>query len=263
MTDRPHPAAPAKPSKARVRQSFDRAARSYDSAASVQRLICQQLAAALPANCNPAKLLDAGCGTGYALPLLQARFPEASMLALDLSSAMLQQISAPCHRLAGDLEHLPLAAASIDLYWSSLAVQWCELPQALAEARRVLRIGGQLALASLGPQTFHELRHAFAGIDSHRHTLAFHAPADIERMATQAGLVAVDVQNSVKIAHYPDFTSLLKAVKAIGANQVGDGQRTSLMSRGAFSRAEAACESLRTPSGLPLTYHVITLTAQP
>jgi malonyl-CoA O-methyltransferase len=251
-----------RPSKARIRQSFERAAPTYDSAATVQRSICQQLLARLPADCSPRCLLDAGCGTGYALNLLHARFAQANMLALDLSAAMLHRVSTPCDRLAGDLEHLPLADASIDLYWSSLAVQWCELPRAMAEARRVLKPGGQLALASLGPDTFHELRHAFAGVDQYRHTLAFHTPGEIAQMARDAGFSAVAVQQETITAHYADFTTLLKAVKAIGANQLGDGRRTGMMSRGSFSSAEAAGESLRTAAGLPLSYDVVTLTAR-
>lgn len=252
-----------RPPKARIRQSFERAAPTYDSAAEVQRLICTQLGAALPPGITPARLLDAGCGTGYALGLLQSRFPDAHAVALDFSPAMLGQIAAPCCRVVGDLEHLPLASHSVDLYWSSLALQWCELPKALAEARRVLSSSGQLAIASLGPHTFHELRHAFAEVDAHQHTLGFHAPEEIGQLAQAAGFVAVDVKNSLKIAHYADFKTLLRAVKAIGANQVGDGRRSSLMSRSVFTRAEAAFETLRTPAGLPLTYDVVTLTAQP
>ena len=251
------------PSKARVRQSFERAAPTYDSAATVQRRICEQLATRLPPGFQPLSILDAGCGTGYALAFLQQQFPAATPLALDLSPAMLGQISAMCCKVAGDLEHLPLADASIDLYWSSLAVQWCELPKALQEARRVLRPTSQLAIASLGPATFHELRLAFAKVDDYQHTLGFHTPAEIEAMAQNAGFTAVNVQNSTEIAHYPDFKSLLRAVKAIGANQIGDGKRTSLMSRSAFNQAEAACENLRTPAGLPLSYDVITLRANP
>lgn len=250
-----------KPAKARVRLSFERAAPTYDSAADVQRRICDRLLAGLP-DIRVDRLLDAGCGTGYAQSLLQARFPAAQALALDLSPAMLDRIAAPCCRLAGDLEHLPLADASLDLYWSSLAVQWCELALALREARRTLKPGGRLALASLGPATFHELRHAFAGVDEYRHTLSFHSPDEIRQIALASGFAAVDVQKSTEIAHYPDFKSLLKAVKAVGANQVGAGQRRSLMSRTAFARAEVAGETLRTPAGLPLTYDVITLYAQ-
>ena len=251
-----------KPAKARVRNSFERAAASYDSAAEVQRRICDRLLADLPA--LPAqRLLDAGCGTGYALPLLQARYPAASSLALDLSQAMLQRIAVPCLRLLGDLEHLPLADASLDLYWSSLAVQWCELPQVLAEARRVLAPGGLLALATLGPATFAELRHAFAEVDGHRHTLAFHSLDEVRKIALNCSFATVDLRQHTETAWYADFRSLLKAVKAVGANQLGEGRRTSLLSRAAFARAEAACETLRTPAGLPLSYEVITLYARP
>jgi malonyl-CoA O-methyltransferase len=126
----------------------------------------------------------------------------------------------------------------------------------------VLADGGALALASLGPATFHELRTAFAGIDAHRHTLAFHTPDEIRQLASQAGFVAVDAEEHREIAHYADFRSLLRAVKAIGANQLGAGRRTALMSRDAFASAEAAIEELREPAGLPLTYEVITLHAR-
>ncbi|HLO61859.1 MAG TPA: malonyl-ACP O-methyltransferase BioC [Azonexus sp.] len=250
-----------KPAKARVRLSFERAASTYDSAAQIQRRICDRLLDTLPAQAF-SRLLDAGCGTGYALPLLCRRFPQAQALALDLSPAMLQRIEAPCERIAGDLEHLPLSDASIDLYWSSLAVQWCELPLVLREARRVLRPAGALALASLGPATFGEMRLAFAGVDEYRHTLAFHSADEVRHMAKEAGFATVDVQQRAEIAHYPDFKSLLRSVKAIGANQVGLGRRTSLMSRSAFQRAEAAYEAQRTGDGLPLTYDVITLNAR-
>lgn len=251
-----------RPSKARIRQSFERAASTYDSAAEIQRHICNHLAATLPLELEVSRLLDAGCGTGFALALLLERYPNAQAIALDLAPAMLQRIATPCCSIAGDLEHLPLASNSLDLYWSSLAVQWCELPQTLAEAQRVLKAQGQIAIATLGPQTFHELRHAFAGIDDYQHTLGFHSATEIGELAAQAGLVAVNLQNSPKISYYPDFKTLLKAVKAIGANQVGAGRRSGLMSRSHFKRAETAFESLRVAAGLPLTYDLITLIAK-
>lgn len=250
-----------KPPKARVRHSFERAAATYDSAAAVQRRICDRLLAGLP-ELAPARLLDAGCGTGYALPLLQARFPAAQALALDLSAAMLGRITTPSIRLVGDLEQLPLADASLDLYWSSLAVQWCELPAVLRESLRTLRPGGCLALASLGPQTFGELRHAFAEVDEHAHTLPFHSPEEVAEITAAVGLAAVDVRRHREIAYYVDFRSLLRAVKAVGANQLGSGRRPGLLSRAGFARAETALETLRTPAGLPLTYDVITLYAR-
>ena len=261
MTKAVTPKAGTRPSKARIRASFERAAPTYDGAADIQRRICTQLADGLPA-IAPTRLLDAGCGTGFAQAELQVRFPDAHCVAVDLSPAMLERISSPCCRIAGDLEHLPLADASLDLYWSSLAVQWCDLATALREAHRTLRPGGHVALASLGPATFHELRHAFADIDDYRHTLGFHGCDEISLLARQSQFVTVNVQNSPKITYYPDFKTLLKAVKAIGANQLGAGRRTGLMSRSSFKRAEAAFELLRGAAGLPLTYDLITLNAQ-
>jgi malonyl-CoA O-methyltransferase len=252
-----------RPDKARIHQAFDRAASSYDGAAAVQRRICRTMLEHLPDLPARPLILDAGCGTGFALPLLRQRYPDACPIGLDFSTAMLNSIGTPCLRLRGDIEQLPLADASIDLFWSSLTVQWCDLAQVLGEARRVLRPTGRLAVATLGSRTFHELRHAFARADAHPHTIGFHAPAEITAIATQAGFGTVDVTIQPEILHYPDFKSLLRAVKAVGANQLGRGRRPGLMSRSAFARAEAAIETLRTPAGLPLTYDVIYLTAQP
>lgn len=250
-----------RPAKQRVRQSFERAATTYDSAATIQRGICDELAGRLPAGLQADCVLDAGCGTGYALDFLRRRFPGAVLFALDISPAMLRQAAGSCLRLAGDIEHMPLRDASIDFYWSSLTVQWCNLPGVLGEARRVLAGGGRLAIASLGPATFHELRHAFAGVDDYRHTLPFHDADEVGQMARRAGFADAGVRCGHHTAHYADFRAMLQAVKAIGANQVGSGRRGGLMSRSAFARAEAACEELRTPLGLPLTYDVITLEA--
>ncbi|PKO89709.1 MAG: malonyl-[acyl-carrier protein] O-methyltransferase BioC [Betaproteobacteria bacterium HGW-Betaproteobacteria-12] len=251
-----------RPAKTRIRQAFERAAPTYDNAAGIQRDICHALLETLHDTGPLAALLDAGSGTGYALPLLAERFPAAEQLAIDLAPAMLHRIAIPCQRLVGDLEHLPLASASLDLYWSSLAVQWCELPRVLGEARRVLRPAGRLAVASLGPETFGELRQAFAGVDDYRHTLGFHTPEEIAEMARAAGFAEVAVGRRRHLAHYPDFRSLLKAVKAIGANQLGDGRRRHLMGRAAFAAAEAAAERQRTAAGLPLTYDVLILEAR-
>lgn len=254
-----------KPTRARVRQSFEQAAARYDTAADVQRLICDaladRLAALAPACWAPQRWLDAGCGTGYALPLLQTRYPQAQAVALDLAPAMLQQAGGHWPRIAADVENLPLRNASIDLYWSSLTVQWCDLPCVLAEARRVLRPGGRLAIATLGEDTFHELRHAFAGVDPHRHTIAFHNADEVAGIAIAANLRAHQLHRHPEIRYFADLKSLLRSVKTVGANQLGHGRRTGLLSRQAFARAEAAYESLRTPQGLPLTYDVIELHA--
>lgn len=249
------------PSKSRIRAAFGRAAGRYDQAATIQRTICQRLAELIPADCAPQRLLDAGTGTGYALGLLGERFPGAEPVALDFAPAMLARVPPPTGRVAGDIEALPLATASIDLYWSSLAVQWCDLRRALSEARRVLRPGGHLLLATLTSETFGELRQAFAGIDTHRHTLAFEPPAAIANALSATGFRIGKQQREHHVAHFPDLVALLGSIKAIGANQLGDSRRRALLGRGAFRQAAATWETLRTPAGLPLSYDTLLFAA--
>ena len=57
--------------KRAVRQSFDRAASSYDAVAGLQRQVCELLLAVLPAPTLATTILDAGCGTGYGLVLTE------------------------------------------------------------------------------------------------------------------------------------------------------------------------------------------------
>ena len=143
-----------------VRRSFDRAAASYDQAAALQRRVADRLLGSLAG--SPARILDAGSGTGYGTAALAQRFPGAALFALDLAPGMLQatRMRTPGVPLVcADVQSLPLAAASLDLFWSSLMLQWCNRTDlAFAEAQRSLCSGGQFVFSTFGPATLHELR---------------------------------------------------------------------------------------------------------
>lgn len=249
------------PARAEIRRAFERAAGSYDGAADLQRLACERLVDGLPEALAPTSFVDAGCGTGYALRLLAARFPDAAALGLDLAPAMLQRARAaeylagrPLSGVAGDIEALPLAAQSFDLYASSLSLQWCDPRRAFAEARRVLRPGGLLAVATLGSETFLELRLAFAAVDRYAHTIAFTGQELLALAARRAGFANIIIRRQPQITHHADLKTLMRSVKAIGANQVGSGRRAGLMGKSTWRQVEAAYEKMRQPAGLPLNY---------
>jgi malonyl-CoA O-methyltransferase len=249
---------PLLPSKPRVRESFARAAASYDDAALLQRQVGEQLLADFAPLPEPATIIDAGCGTGFGCRLLRARWPSANITAVDFATTMLavaRKDADTC--LAADIEALPCSDESFSTWWSNLTVQWCDNGRVFAEARRVLRPGGQLALSTLGPETFSELREAFTGIDRHRHTLSFSEPEAIGTALTLAGFAEVRLQRQTINMHYPDLKTLLRAVKGIGANSVGEGARSGLLGRSAWQRVQAAYEQYRTSAGLPARYDVI------
>lgn len=129
--------------------------------------------------------------------------------------------------------------------------------QRFSEAARVLRPAGQLALSTLGPNTFGELRDAFSGIDQHRHTLPFSEPAAIREALVRSGFGHVEVRQKKHTVYYPDLKTLLRAVKDIGAHNVGEGARSGMMGRQAWKKVEASYEQYREPAGLPASYDVI------
>lgn len=262
------------PEKHRIRSAFSRAASSYDAAAVLQRTVCERLLQKLAGEPAPGDILDAGCGTGYGAGLLQQRWPQARIVAADFSEAMAattrDKISAPSITLpatstactVADIEALPFAAGSFDLWWSSLTVQWCDAATVLREAARVLRPGGRLALSTLGAGTYVELREAFAGVDGHRHTLDFAAADRLTETAEAAGLTDIRLHRETLTLCYSDLKQLLGAVKAIGANALGAGRRRGMMGKAAWQALDAAYECRRLAGGLPASYDVVLLTAR-
>lgn len=253
--------------KRAVRQAFDRAAASYDRAARVQREACARLfglARAWPPAAPVLRLVDAGCGTGHALAGLGELCPDALQLALDFSPAMLARARASADAtiqpLCADLEHLPLHDASIDLLWSSLAMQWCTPQTTLKEVARVLVPGGTAWIATLGPRTLHELRTAFASVDDDEHVIDFAEPGHWVACAQAAGLESVACERSEIAAVAPDLRTLLADIKAIGAQTVGAGRRRRPLGKRAWAALQLAYDAHRRADGqLPATYDLILL----
>lgn len=253
--------------KQTVRRAFDRAAPSYDAAAEVQRTACERLArfaaghAPLP---SARRVLDGGCGTGYGLRRLAALCPSADVVALDFAPAMLTQTGATADQapalLCADLEAMPLAAGSLDAIWSSLALQWCEPVPVLREFARSLRSGGVCWIATLGPRTLWELKAAFAGVDDAEHVARFHPARAWQDAAAEAGLACLARDGAEVAAVAPDLRTLLRGIKAIGAQTVPSGRRRAVMGKTAWRRLQDAYEPHRRPDGLlPATYDLILL----
>lgn len=268
-----------------ARRHFARAAATYDSAAVLQREVGKRMAERLDVvRIAPTAILDAGCGTGDALPELALRFPSARRVAFDIALPMLAAAraktgerrnllrrllaplvgqegnSAPAF-VCGDLATLPFAAKSFDLVWSNLALQWVgDLPAAFAELHRVLRTDGLVSFTTFGPDTLRELRAAFASIDARPHVGRFVDMHDIGDMLVQAGFADPVIHMEQLTLTYADAGTLVRDLKAIGATNATQGRARGLMGKGRWAQAIAALERTRRVGGdnrLPATFEVI------
>ncbi|WP_333840725.1 malonyl-ACP O-methyltransferase BioC [Pelomicrobium sp.] len=259
--------------KRAVRRAFERAADSYEAAALLQREVAGRLLERLDyIKLQPRTVLDAGCGTGYALAGLERRYPQARLVALDLALAMLRKIETrqggwrrflpgrdPLpERVCGDLEHLPLARASVDLVWSNLTLQWCDDPgRVFAEVRRVLRPGGLFMFTTFGPDTLKELRQAFAGVDGYVHVSRFIDMHDLGDALVRTGFTDPVMDMELITATYAEFGQILRDLKAIGAHNATEGRRRGLMGKNQWREAQARYEALRREGRLPATFEVV------
>lgn len=99
------------------------------------------------------RVLDAGCGTGRALPALRAAVgPHGTVLGVDLTPEMLREAErAGRDRYAGlllaDVTRLPLPDGALDaVFAAGLISHLTDLADGLAELARTVRPGGRLAL---------------------------------------------------------------------------------------------------------------------
>ncbi|BEV17509.1 methyltransferase domain-containing protein [Herbaspirillum sp. DW155] len=234
----------------------------------------------------PREVLDAGCGEGADLPVLQKRYPEAQVIGLDGAYGMLAKAAehqrgaqTAMNRLFGsinkwlgagsggasgpalacaDFARLPLAANALDLVWSNLALHWHPQPdRVFAEWRRVLRVEGLLMFSCFGPDTLREVRSAFEQIDLAPHTLPFVDMHDFGDMLVNAGFSTPVMDMETITVTYEAPQRLLEDVRAWGGNPL-ESRRRSMMSRSQYQRLLAAFEAMRKPDGkIPLTFEIV------
>lgn len=261
--------------KRAIRRSFEAAAEGYDESAFLQQEVARRLDDHLDGmKIDPRLILDAGCGTGFGLSLLKARFPDAGLLGVDLAHGMaarardrhaptpgwrrwFNQQSLP-QLLCADMERLPLARNSLGMVWSSLALQWVGEPDtAFREAHRVLKPEGLFLFATFGPDTLMELRTASANLDGHQHVNRFIDMHDLGDALVHAGFGNPVMEMERVTLTYEALPGLLRDLKAIGAHTVLVNRRAGLMGKAGWRRLADNYERFRKDGRLPATYEVI------
>ena len=211
-------------------KAFGAASARYDAAALLQRTVRQELLERLQHfDAKPKVVIDLGAGTGLATRELKERYPAATVVAADLSLGMLQHISASSGWLsrlrsskriefaAVDAHRLPFKSGSVDLVFSNLMLQWCDLDEVFKEIRRVLSPQGWFVFSTFGAGTLQELRRAWASVEQSQRVHEFFDMHDIGSALTRAGLREPVLDVDRHRLRYADPLVLMRSIKEIGA----------------------------------------------
>ena len=257
--------------KKQVRRAFSRAARNYDAVAVLQREVCQRMLERLDyIKMQPARILDAGSGTGWGARQLAQRYPAAHIVVLDMALGMLQvardqsgwwrKLFAGSQQspLCADVEALPLSANSVEMAWSNLALQWCnDLPATFRGLHRTLKVDGLLMFSTFGPDTLKELRSAFRGVDGYSHINRFADMHDIGDMLVHSGFAEPVMDMEIITLTYDDVKSVMQDLRGIGAHNATAGRSQGMMGKTVWNGVLENYEHHRRNGKLPATFEVV------
>lgn len=222
---------------ATVRRQFDARASHFAESSALTREIAHRLLERLQyMRIAPTTVVDVGCGLGESCAPLQARYPGAAWLGLDVSEGMLRagQAQGVAHRIrnwargahalrvAGDGGALPIASDSVDLLFSNLMLHWHPEPHTVfPEWKRVLKSDGLLLFSCLGPDTLKELRIAACSLLDAR-PMPFVDMHDFGDMMVAAGFATPVMDSELITLTYSSPQRLLREVRALGGNPRDD-----------------------------------------
>lgn len=202
---------------------------------------------------------DLGSALPVALPALRAKADTVRRLA---------EARDPSCDLVGDMEQLPLAAGSLDLAASLLALHAVnDLPGSLIQIRRSLRPDGLFIACLLGGRTLQELRQVLLQAEAETtggvspRIAPFADLRDAGSLLQRAGFALPVVDSELVTVRYRDLFGLLRDLRAMGwTNALTQRSRVPLRREVLLRAAALYAEQFADPDGrLRATFEMVWL----
>jgi malonyl-CoA O-methyltransferase len=208
----------------------------------------------------PGLIVETGAGTGNMQAPLAKLYPDAQLLQIDWSMPMLRMAAAPHEGLVcADSHRLPIADASVDMVISNMMLPNCAHPEIIfSEARRVLRSPGLFLFNTLGPDSFKELRRAWAKVDDDAHVHVFADMHNVGDALVKAGFTEPVMDVEMLTVTYGELTGLVNDLRGVAATNFRRQRRRALTTPKRWNGLLTALDNTRNAEGrLPVSLEII------
>jgi malonyl-CoA O-methyltransferase len=256
----------------KIQKHFSESAQSYKQAAQLQERVgltlLSKLMASLPLVNETTYLsldkqhnltcVDLGCGPGLFTERLNEQFN--TVVGLDLASDMLQVNTLAKNKVQANSHALPFLTQSVDVFYSSLMVQWCDLGQVLQQIHSALKPNGKAFVATLVDGSLFELEQAWSKVDSDKHIHEYLTPEQISLSLKNLPWSQVESSTTTELLWFANARMLAKELKSLGANFVQHRKHKGLITKNVWQQMEGAYQSEfynQQHQGIPATYQVM------
>ncbi|HAR63296.1 MAG: hypothetical protein DKM50_00630 [Candidatus Margulisiibacteriota bacterium] len=209
-----------------ITNNFSKKASNYNSKAVMQKEIAEKLALFLPDK-EYKTILDVGCGTGFLTKLLRQKYPNSTIIGVDIAPAMIEiakeNVPDAEFRCCSIYEIEDLKN-QFDLVVSSSALHWMhDLSECFAILHDILVPNGEIITAIFVDESLFELKDSFnyayenTRIKKKKHVIDFPKSQEvIEDLSKKFELLFNE-----KIAYFLNYSSAknsIKAIREIGGN---------------------------------------------
>jgi len=250
----------------KIQNAFSKSAVQYDVLAKLHREIGRELIKKISPIFPCTAVLDVGMGTGWFTEKLSHIFSEGAVIGLDFSSGMIdaaRKVKGSFQIVQAKAQALPFKDETFDIITSNLAYQWMDLGTTFADCHRALKKDGTLSVTMFARETLNELFIALEQCIKNKDAFTIHRLAseeDIRSAIVTAGFHEIHITSERIKVRFPDFLSLVKWIKDIGANAL---ERDFYVGRDLLTRtAEYYENNYKDRLGIFATFEVVWLTAQ-
>lgn len=229
--------------KQQIAQRFNRAAKSYDEAAIVQRRAGNRLLNSINQfNLKPYKIVDLGCGTGYFSKAIATTFSHASVIGFDLAYTCLSHSSAyyspnNLTYICADFDYLPFARNSFDMIFSNMALQWSfNLIDSLTKMKQILSPNGYLLFSIPGPLMLTELISSLKLLNPLASYHTFQNCEQLTNLLFQTGFTTIETFQETFKQSYPSLNALLQELKNTGVTYIKNNKLSILKNKSNYFR---------------------------